>query len=100
MITLHNNNATWTEIFSGTALHIYTIISIIACDQVDTAGTISIRINNGTDNITILEGQNVASKSTFIWSDKFVLEEDDDLDVYNSNSNTDWYITYIDQDWT
>ena len=29
-----------------------------------------------------------------------LMEEDDDLDVYNSVANGDWIVSYIDQDWT
>ena len=41
----------------------------------------------------------VGSYQTWVWNDRFVLEEDDDLDVYNAVAG-DWLVTYIDQDWT
>lgn len=47
-----------------------------------------------------MQQQTVPSLGTFVFNDKIVLEEDDELDVYNSVTNGDWYITYIDQDWS
>ena len=99
-VTLNANNAAWTEILSGTANHIYTILSVIFCDQASAAGSISMRANDGSNDIMLLSGQLYGSAETFVWNDKFVLLEDDDLDVYNSTSAGDWYVTYIDQDWT
>ena len=97
IFTLNNDTQ---EILSGTAGHIYTIISIIFNDQQGAAGTIGIRVNTGTNNIKLLEASPHVADATFVWSDKFVLEEDDDLDVFNSVTDGHWYITYIDQDWS
>ena len=97
---LAGNNASWTEIFSGTANHIYTILSIICAENQGAAGTIQIRVNNGAADQRILASTAIASYGTFVWNDKFVLEGDDDLDVYNSTTSCDWWVSYIDQDWT
>ena len=99
-ITLHNNNNTWTEVLSGTANHIYTIISISATDCAGAAGTVAIQVNDGSNDIIITREQSLPANGTFVWNDRFVLEGDDDLDVYNSGANVDWYISYIDQDWS
>ena len=99
-VTVHANNATWVEALSGTAGHIYTILSIIFCDNQDAAGTIGIRVHNSSNDIVLSQGQSHGGEETFVWNDKFVLEEDDDLDVYNSVSNGDWIVSYIDQNWT
>jgi len=99
-VTLHGNNASFTEILSGSPNHIYTILSIIFCDVQEASGSISIRVNDGSNDIMLLSEASHASKGTFVWNDKFVMLEDDDLDVYNSVNNGDWYVTYIDQDWT
>ena len=93
------NNDT-QEILSGTAGHIYTILSIIFKDDQGASGTINIRVNNGTHDVYILGGQAHGSSETFIWNDKFVMEEDDDLDVTNTVDSGIWYVSYIDQDWT
>ena len=98
-VTLHGNSNATTEILSGTALHIYTILSIIFCDQQSAAGTLDIRVNNGSADIYLLENSAHVADATFVWNDRFVLEEDDDLDVFNSVTNGDWYVTYIDQNW-
>ena len=98
--TLHNNNNATTEILSGVANHIYTILSITAADQTGSAQNISIRMNDGSNEIYILATTSLPANGSFCWNDKFVLEEDDDLDIYNSSPVGDWIVSYIDQDWT
>jgi len=95
-----NGNTGWTEIFSGTPLHIYTILSIIYSDRTNTTQTISIRVNDGSNDISFIESLSVGPYKTFVFNEKFVMEDDDDLDVYNSGSEADWYVSFIDQDWT
>ena len=99
-VTLHANSNAFTEIFSGTANHIYTILSIIFTDKQGASGTISIRVNDGSNDIFILESHTHSASGTFVFNDKFVMEGDDDLDVFNSVTNGDWYVSYIDQDWS
>jgi len=98
--TIHTLNADTQEILSGTAGHIYTILSIVFCDESNAAGTVNIRMNNGTADVHLVVQQPHSAYGTFVFSDKFVMEEDDDLDVYNSVANGDWIVSYIDQDWT
>ena len=98
-VTLHGNNATTTEIFSGTANHIYTIISIVYCSSTASAGTIMIATHDGSNEIYHLI-ETVPANGTFVWNDKLVLEGDDILKVHNAVANGDWYVSYIDQDWT
>ena len=95
--TLNNG---WQEILSGTAGHIYTIVSIIFSDQANASGLLFIKVNNGSNDIYMLADQAHTARETFVWNDKFVMEEDDDLDVYNSGSDGHWWVSYIDQDWT
>ncbi len=99
-VTVHGNSNGWAEALSGTANHIYTIISIIFQDVQGATGTIAIRVNDGSNDVFLMNGHSHASEDTFVWNDKFVMTGDDDLDVYNSVTNGDWYISYIDQDWT
>ena len=100
-VTVHDLNAGWQDdVISGVAGHIYTIISIIFAARVNTTGNIEIRVNNCTHNVSILGSEAVGGYGTFVFNDKFVLEEDDDLDVYNEHTNGDWWVSYIDQDWT
>ena len=98
--TIHGLNNDLQEILSGTAGHIYTIISIIFHDQQIASGTIAIRMNDGSSDIHLVAGQTHAPNGTFVFNDRFVLEEDDDLDVWNSCTSGDWIVSYIDQDWT
>ena len=99
-VTVHGNNAAWVEALSGTANHIYTILSIIFCDNQNATGSIAIRVNDGSNDIVLCQGQSHAAQGTFVWNDKFVMSEDDDLDFYNTVNNGDWYVSYIDQDWS
>jgi len=94
--TLNNQ---WQNILSGTAGHIYTILSLIFCEQQSVSGTLAIQVNTGGYDIRIITSTHLANE-TFVWNDKFVIEEDDDLEVYNTVTHGDWYVTYIDQDWT
>jgi len=97
-VTLHDNNASQTEILSGSADHIYTILSIIYCDQQGAATYVKIIVNDGSNDIFLVaDDAKVPSFGTFVFNDKFVLYEDDDLDVYNSGTKGDWYVSYIDQ---
>ena len=97
--TLHSN-AGLNVIISGTALHLYTILSITAADQKGIDTTLEIRINDGSQEIKILAAQLLPANGSFVWDNIFVMEEDDDLDVNNTGSDTDWMVSYIDQDWT
>ena len=80
---------------------IITILSIIAVENAGAAAgeTLLILADDGSREHTIAYGFTPAS-GTFVWNDKFVMEGDDDLDVYNSVNNGDWYVSYIDQDWS
>ena len=94
------NNAGWFEILSGEANHIYTVLSIIFVNRTTSSYVIEIQVNDGSNDCTILGSTTVGSHGTFVWNDKFVMEEDDDLDVYNGHSDGDWYVSYIEQDWS
>jgi hypothetical protein len=99
-LTYHNNNASTIEILSGTAGHIYTIISIIFCSVSNSVGTIDIKVNDGSNDVFVVRAQTHSGYESFVFNERIVLEEDDDLDVYNSVADGDWYVSYIDQDWT
>jgi len=98
--TVHSCSVGWTEVLSGTANHIYTILSIIIMDANGLGSDVNIAVNDGSNDIHILGTQTVGKTETFVWNDKFVMEGDDDLDIYSSASGMDFYISYIDQDWT
>lgn len=98
--TLHANNASTTNLLVGEAHHIYTIISVIFCNMTNGSGNVGMQVNDGTNPIYLLDNTSVGAYGTFVWNDKFVVEEDDILKVYNQVSNGDWYVSYIEQDWS
>jgi len=97
--SIHALNNQAQTILTGLAGHIYTILSIVFCDQQGATGTLNIKINDGSNDIAILSGQTHGSEETFIWSDRIALEENDYLEVYNTVTSGDWYVSYIDQNW-
>jgi len=99
-VTRHANSG-WNAVgMPAAANHIYTILSIIFCDQNGAAGTIQIKVNDGSQDLHLLASHAHVAYETFVWNDKFVIEEDDVLSVYSSGNNTDWYVSYVDQDWS
>ena len=95
---LNNDNQT---ILSGTAGHIYTIISITCQEEAtETGKTLAIKVNDGSNDIKITDVQQIGSRETYVFNDRLVLEGDDDLIVFCDSTNSDWYVSYIDQDWT
>ena len=97
---IHDNNGGYGELLSGQTNHIYTILSITAADQTGSSQNISIRVNTGSNDIFILPTTVLPGNGSFVWNDKFVMYEDDDLDIYNSGAQVDWYVSYIDQDFS
>jgi len=98
-VTKVQSNAEST-ILTGVANHIYTVLGISFQDQQGVANTIHIGVHDGTQTIRFVAGQSVPASGTFVWNDKFVMEGDDYLAVYNSSTAGHWYVSYIDQDWT
>jgi len=92
-------NATNYDLITGVANHIYTIISIIICEQSNSATTFDLRIDNGTEyNMT--QAVALGARQTYVWNDKFVISGTDKLNIYTAGSNVDIHCSYIDQDWT
>ena len=91
---------TGTSTYTVPANHIITVISIIFSEQGGAAESISLLLNDGTNNISLMD-QSIPSLGTFIWNDKFVLTGGDKLTAVLSNAgNVDILLSYIDQDWT
>ena len=53
----------------------------------------------GTD-IAIAYQKDLLVDHTFVFNDKIVLREGDELGLYNSASSCDWSVNFIYQDWT
>ena len=97
---ISNSNST---IITGVANHIYTILSIVWCEQGAAAETIGLYSNydGGVTPIKFLEAQALPANGTFTWNDKIVLTGTDTLvTLTGSAANVDWWCSYIDQDWT
>ena len=95
-------------VITGLANHIYTIISIIACNRATTSENLYIVIDPDSTTTSIstasiypFKPANVASDATFVMNDRFVISGIDKLYV-DASTGSDWDIvcTYIDQDWT
>ena len=92
---------TGTATYTVPTNHIITVLSITINEQNDDTKTISIWVNDGGNDICILNAQSLTAKQTFVWNDKFVLNSGDKLLVTaQAGSNFDLYCSYIDQDWS
>ena len=90
-----------TETYTVPANHIITVLSIIICEQTNTAESVSMYMYDGANNHQFLEGQALSAYSTFIWNDRFVLTGGDKLVVdLASAGSVDFVLSYIDQDWS
>ena len=96
-------DATEHKVIDGTALHIYTLLSITFCETGNAAETFSLFIADdaGSNDCYLLKDQALAAKETFVWNDRIVLVGTDELTVVCSNPCAISIATsYIDQDWT
>ena len=97
-------DATDTKILDGTALHVYTVLSIAITETAGNAETFGLFLDpsaGGTDYEIISLATVLAADSTFIFNDRLVLVGTDELNIKCSNPcDIDIVISYIDQDWT
>ena len=95
-------NASGTGTTAVPANCIITILNMTVNNTHSSASSFALRANVGsTDSVYIINhnGINIPVYETFVFSEKFVLSPDNELQVY-SNQNTDIYFSYIYQDWT
>ena len=87
-------------LLNGVDGHTYTILSITICETAGAAETVDLYIDDGgggTD-YEILSDQAVGANETFIFNDKFVLENEDHLcAAAASSANIDIVVSYLDQ---
>ena len=95
------------KIIDGVANHIYTVLSITVCDQGVGTDTLWLKIHQGAsssaaDIIFILRAQPIGNQETFIFNDKIILTDTDELIIYTSSAtdSMDVLCTYIDQEFT
>ena len=93
-----NQNASWVTFFAGTALHIYTVLSLHVCNTTATAEIFSLIISGwetGADPIYLIEQQSVPPLSTYVHSDRLVLRGDDVFYIWNNGTSLNYYLSYI-----
>ena len=80
---------------------IITVLNITCTSNANThdiSGTIEWQ-GGGTD-VAIFYQKGLTVDTTFVWNEKIVLREGDELKLYNSASSCDWSVNFIYQDWT
>ena len=100
-----DSNSGWNEIFSGSANHIMTIVSIVICERADhsDANFFMYIAPDGGTTIYLAVAEHVGGEGTYIWNDKFALTETDALKMEawtgpaSGAGQMDIWITYIDQ---
>ena len=92
---------TGTSTYTVPTNHIITVISIIFNEQAGAGEDINLYMNDGANNIQLLQTQRLSGYETFVWNDRFVLTGGDKL-VFNvgDSANVDAICSYIDQDWS
>ena len=93
-----------TKILDGTALHIYTILSIIITETAGNAETFGLFLDpsaGGTHYEILSLATALGADETFIFSDRLVLVGADELNFKAGGTcDIDIIVNYIDQDWT
>jgi hypothetical protein len=87
-------------LLNGVDGHTYTILSISICETAGAAETVDLYIDDGGSgtDYEILSDQAVGANETFIFNDKFVIENEDHLCAATASSaNIDIVVSYLDQ---
>jgi hypothetical protein len=102
-ITVTGDFNTAQTAFTVPALHIYTVLTIIATEQGSASELLTFRMtdaDNSNREIFLLQNQALGSLETFIYSDRFVLYPGDMFKINaGSSCNIDVLISLIDQNW-
>lgn len=87
-------------ILNGVNGHTYTILSIIITETAGASETVDLYIDDGgggTD-YELLSDQAIGANETFVFNDKFVIEDEDHLCASTASSaNVDITVSYLDQ---
>jgi hypothetical protein len=97
---VNNLSDTATRLVDGDPNHIYTILSISFNERSGGPETIEmyVDVDDSGTTLNLLTNQPLASNATFVWNDRLVLTETDELFVkMASSTNVDVYCSYIDQ---
>ena len=93
------SNTTTTALTVG-ANKICTILSIIITDMAS-GGTCRVEVSpSGSGSCFLAFGQTIPTNGTFIFNDKVVLTETDVLKIQCTSTDHDFYVSYIEQDWS
>ena len=87
-------------LLNGVDGHTYTILSISICETAGAAETVDLYIDDGGSgtDYEILSDQAVGANETFVFNDKFVIENEDHLCAATASSaNIDIVVSYLDQ---
>ena len=80
---------------------ILTILNIIICRYNGSAFTVDVKLEHASnDDIYLLDQQSIPGNGTFVFSDKIILLEGDELSFTSGGDENDCWINYIKQDWT
>tara|TARA_Y100000310_G_C20014489_1_gene504489 strand:- start:94 stop:468 length:375 start_codon:yes stop_codon:yes gene_type:complete len=97
-------NAANQYIINGVANHIYTILTITVVQMSNATDTINmvIEIDGSSPEIYLIREMSLGPYETFVWSDKIVLTDTDELIIATSSgsSDVDVYCAFIDQEFT
>ena len=94
------NATTGTETYVVPALHIITVVSIFINNIDNDAREFDLLINDGANDIYLINDQAIGGDATFILNDRLVLVAGDKLIFRASAGNLDAYCSFIDQDWS
>ena len=89
-------------LLNGAANYTYTILSVIFCENAGVTTdsfNMSVEYDGGSSKVFLIKGQPIGSNATFVWNDKIILSETDELIVSNATNAIDVYCTYIEQRW-
>tara|TARA_R110002051_G_scaffold216671_1_gene280948 strand:- start:777 stop:1139 length:363 start_codon:yes stop_codon:yes gene_type:complete len=94
-------NATPYKIIDGVANHTYTLLSISFMETAGALERVYMKIaTEASGNDVFLINQDLPANSTFIYNDKIMLWDTDELVVLMSGpADVDVYCTYIEQRW-
>ena len=89
-------------LLNGVANYTYTVLSVIFCEVAGVSTdsfNMSVEYDGGSTKIYLIKGQAIGANATFVWNDKIILSETDELIVSNATNAIDVYCTYIEQRW-
>ena len=91
-------------LITGEANHIYSVLSIIFCEQGDQSDEriqLYLTDTDGTSNpIYLLMDQAIGAQETFVWNDRFSWQGTQKLRAITlAAADIDVHVTWIEQDW-